>query len=113
MVRDLHPLVASNWGRMTFIGGAYSHALPGHAAARKDLALPFEQRLFFAGEATHLCDFSTAHGAYDGGVRAAEVGCDARDGPEQLPLSAKNKPAISDAGDWRRVDPHLNCDLQR
>ena len=70
--RNLHPLVASNWGRMTFVGGAYSHALPGHAAARKDLALPFEQRLFFAGEATHTDDFSTAHGAYDSGVRAAE-----------------------------------------
>jgi monoamine oxidase len=35
------------------------------------LALPFEQRLFFAGEATHTDDFSTAHGAYDSGVRAA------------------------------------------
>jgi monoamine oxidase len=70
--RNLHPLVASNWGRMTCVGGAYSHALPGHAAARKDLARPFEQRVFFAGEATHTCDFSTAHGAYDSGVRAAE-----------------------------------------
>ena len=70
--RNLHPLVASNWGRMTFVGGAYSHALPGHATARQDLALPFEQRLFFAGEATHTDDFSTAHGAYDSGVRAAE-----------------------------------------
>jgi monoamine oxidase len=70
--RNLHPLVASNWGRMTFVGGAYSHALPGRAAARQDLALPFEQRLFFAGEATHPDDFSTAHGAYDSGVRAAE-----------------------------------------
>jgi monoamine oxidase len=70
--RNLRPLVASNWGRMTYVGGAYSHALPGHAAARKDLALPFEQRLFFAGEATHPNDFSTAHGAYDSGLRAAE-----------------------------------------
>ena len=70
--RNLHPLVASYWGRMTFVGGAYSHALPGHATARQDLALPFEQRLFFAGEATHTDDFSTAHGAYDSGVRAAE-----------------------------------------
>jgi monoamine oxidase len=67
--RNLRPLVASNWGRMTFVGGAYSHALPGRATARKDLALPFEQRLFFAGEATHTDDFSTA---YDSGFRAAE-----------------------------------------
>jgi monoamine oxidase len=69
---NLRPLVASNWGKATHVGGAYSHALPGHAAARKDLALPFGERLFFAGEATHPYDFSTAHGAHDSGVRAAE-----------------------------------------
>ena len=38
----------------------------------KDLALPFEQRLFFAGEATHTDDFLTAHGAYESALRAAE-----------------------------------------
>ena len=70
--RSLRPLVASSWGRTTHVGGAYSHALPGHAAAREDLAHPFEQRLFFAGEATHVHDYSTAHGAYDSGLRAAE-----------------------------------------
>jgi monoamine oxidase len=69
---NLHPLVASSWGRMTHVGGAYSHALPGHASARRDLALSFEQCLFFAGEATHTDDFSTAHDAYDSGARAAE-----------------------------------------
>jgi monoamine oxidase len=70
--RSLRPLVASNWGRLTRVGGAYSYALPGHAAAREDLAHPFEQRVFFAGEATHVHDYSTAHGAYDSGLRAAE-----------------------------------------
>ena len=70
--RSVHPLVASSWSRTTHVGGAYSHALPNQAAARKDLARPFEQRLFFAGEATHAHDFSTAHGAHDSGVRAAE-----------------------------------------
>jgi monoamine oxidase len=68
----LRPLVASSWCRMTHVGGAYSYALPGHAAARDTLARPFEQRLFFAGEATNTRDFSTAHGAHDSGVRAAE-----------------------------------------
>ena len=62
---------------MTWVGGAYSHALPGHAAARGELARPFEQRLFFAGEATHRSDFSTAHGAYDSGLRAAEEAIEA------------------------------------
>jgi len=68
----LRPLAASNWKGMNHIGGAYSYALPGHAAARKALALPFEQRVFFAGEATSAGDFSTAHGAHDSGARAAE-----------------------------------------
>jgi monoamine oxidase len=70
--RLLKPLVASYWGRMDRIGGAYSYARPGQNAARPALAKPFEQRIFFAGEATSAGDFSTAHGAYDSGVRAAE-----------------------------------------
>ena len=69
---SLHPLVASSWGRMHHIGGAYSYALPGHASARQALARPFEDRLFFAGEATSAGDFSTVHGAHDSGVRAAD-----------------------------------------
>jgi monoamine oxidase len=57
---------------MDWIGGAYSYALPGHTASRLALARPYEQRIFFAGEATSQVDFSTAHGAHDTGVRAAE-----------------------------------------
>jgi monoamine oxidase len=72
MRRCLRPLVTSNWTRAKTIGGAYSHALPGHAAARSLLAQPYDGRLFFAGEATHVSDFSTAHGAYLSGLRAAE-----------------------------------------
>jgi monoamine oxidase len=68
----LRPLIGSNWSQMKRIGGAYSYALPGHAAARRALALPFDDRLFFAGEATSTGDFSTAHGAHDSGVRAAD-----------------------------------------
>ncbi|GJD57806.1 hypothetical protein IFDJLNFL_3719 [Methylobacterium dankookense] len=57
---------------MASIGGAYSCALPGQSQARARLAQPFEDRLFFAGEATHPFDFSTAHGAHDSGQRAAD-----------------------------------------
>jgi monoamine oxidase len=70
--RNLHPLVASSWSRSVRVGGAYSYALPGHAGKRGMLARPCEQRVFFAGEATSAADFSTAHGAYDSGVRAAD-----------------------------------------
>jgi monoamine oxidase len=69
---SLRPLAGSNWTRMESIGGGYSYALPGKAEARDILARPFDGRLFFAGEATHRHDFSTAHGAYQSGVRAAD-----------------------------------------
>jgi monoamine oxidase len=44
---------------------------------RRAVSLPARQRLFFAGEATHRSDFSTAHGAYDSGLRAAEEAIEA------------------------------------
>lgn len=68
----LRPLVASNWTNTATIGGAYSHALPGQADARVKLAAPYDGRLFFAGEATHVTDYSTAHGAFASGKRAAD-----------------------------------------
>jgi monoamine oxidase len=80
-IRDsMHPLIASHWGQMHHIGGAYSYALPGHASARRALAQPFEDRLFFAGEATSTEDFSTVHGAHDSGVRAANEAITALEG---------------------------------
>jgi monoamine oxidase len=69
---NLRPLGGSQWCRTDWINGSYSHALPGHAGARAILARPIDDRLFFAGEATHLTDFSTAHGAWQSGIRAAE-----------------------------------------
>lgn len=70
--RHLRPLAASSWCRTDWVGGSYSHALPGQAGARAILARPVGERLFFAGEATHPSDFSTAHGAWESGMRAAE-----------------------------------------
>jgi monoamine oxidase len=67
----LRPIAGSHWTRMPRIGGAYSYALPGQVGARAMLAAPFDDRVFFAGEATNATDFSTAHGAHDSGVRAA------------------------------------------
>jgi monoamine oxidase len=69
----LRPFAASEWSRMPYIGGAYSSALPGHAAARAALARSFDDRVFFAGEATSPADFSTAHGAFDSGGKAADA----------------------------------------
>ncbi|KRB49126.1 amine oxidase [Rhizobium sp. Root708] len=73
----LRVLGASNWSRSDRIGGAYSCALPGHSQARQILSRSWEGRIFFAGEATHGHDFSTAHGAYDSGLRAADEAIEA------------------------------------
>jgi monoamine oxidase len=70
--RQLRPLAASAWRGDPFARGSYSYARPGHADDRAALAAPVEGRLFFAGEATSPNFFSTAHGAYDSGIRAAE-----------------------------------------
>lgn len=68
----LKPAAASRWFLDPFARGSYSYARVGHAEARAALAEPIDGRLFFAGEATSLHDFSTAHGAYRTGVRAAD-----------------------------------------
>ena len=62
----------SAWRGDPLIGGAYSAALPGQAHQRAALARPLDERLFFAGEATSTDFYSTAHGAYLSGRRAAE-----------------------------------------
>ncbi len=73
---DLKPklktLAASAWARDPFARGSYSYALPGREAARVQLAEPIDARLFFAGEACSPEHFTTAHGAYEAGVTAAE-----------------------------------------
>jgi monoamine oxidase len=71
--RRLKPLSATAWSRDAYAQGSYSHALPGQAGARAVLAQPVDERLFFAGEACSPDSFSTAHGAYQTGVAAAEA----------------------------------------
>jgi monoamine oxidase len=71
--KRLHPIAATAWGRDPYALGSYSHALPGHAKARPRLAAPVDNRVFFAGEACSVHDYSTAHGAYRTGVAAAEA----------------------------------------
>ncbi|MGH6674470.1 MAG: flavin monoamine oxidase family protein [Xanthobacteraceae bacterium] len=60
------------WGGDPFALGSYSFALPGCAGYRAALAEPVDNRLFFAGEACSLHDFSTAHGGYLTGIAAAD-----------------------------------------
>jgi monoamine oxidase len=67
------PLASTAWLNDRWARGSYSHALPGHADDRAQLARPVDDRLFFAGEATSPNFFSTAHGAYISGTVAAEA----------------------------------------
>jgi monoamine oxidase len=71
MRKRLHPIAATAWARDPYARGSYSHAMPRHADARAALATPVDGRIFFAGEACMVHDFSTAHGAYRSGVAAA------------------------------------------
>jgi monoamine oxidase len=70
--RTVSPIVETAWAADPWSLGSYSHALPGHADARATLAAPAGGRLFFAGEATHPTFFSTAHGAWESGLRVAK-----------------------------------------
>lgn len=71
MRRRLEPAAVSGWGVDPWSRGAYSHALPGHAADRATLRVAVEDRIFLAGEATAPVYYGTAHGAWMEGERAA------------------------------------------
>ena len=73
MRRRLQAVAVSGWGVDPWSQGAYSHALPGHAADRAKLRVSVEDRLFLAGEATAPVYYGTAHGAWMEGERAADA----------------------------------------
>jgi monoamine oxidase len=77
--KRVKPLPMHCWGVDPHALGSYSYALPGKAGCRARLAMPVDDRLFFAGEACSQRDFSTAHGGYLTGVAAAEQVLAARD----------------------------------
>ncbi|HEY6290135.1 MAG TPA: NAD(P)/FAD-dependent oxidoreductase [Terriglobia bacterium] len=61
-----------NWRRDPFARGAYSYAGVGGLEARRSLAVPVENTLYFAGEATDTEGHAaTVHGALASGRRAA------------------------------------------
>ncbi len=69
----IRPLRMTAWGQDRHIRGSYSYAKPGGAAMRSRLAEPVDGRLFFAGEACSPERFTTAHGAYETGIVAADA----------------------------------------
>lgn len=68
----LEAAYAHDWYGDPFASGAYSYVPAGAMAARKTLAEPIADTLYFAGEATNLDGHSaTVHGAIASGKRAA------------------------------------------
>lgn len=67
----VRPLQFHGWRSDVYARGGYSYAKPGAAARRDVLAAPVDNRIFFAGEACSRESFSTVHGAYETGLRAA------------------------------------------
>ncbi len=64
---------SSAWGGDPYIKGAYSASKPGFSHMRKVLAEPIAERLYFAGEATSIDSFCTAHGARQSGADAVRL----------------------------------------
>ena len=60
-----------DWSADPFARGAYSYVTVGGRTARKRLAAPLRDTLFFAGEATDDESAATVEGALRSGVRAA------------------------------------------
>jgi len=95
----LQPLARTRWRAERFIRGSYSHARIGQAGQRRVLAQPHDDRIFFAGEACSASDFSTAHGAYETGIAAAEEALAADRRPRivaSMPLMTAPSPTPSD-----------------
>ena len=62
-----------NWGNQFAIRGTYSYPKPNSAGARDVIAAPLQNKLFFAGEATHTGGhFGTVHGALETAQRAVQ-----------------------------------------
>jgi len=70
-VRPAH--VLANWDVDPYVRGYVAAARPGWADARRELARGVEDRLFFAGEATHPRFMGDVHGAWLSGMEAAEA----------------------------------------
>lgn len=63
----------TRWAKDPFALGSYSfNPVGSHPSQRHQLAKPLNNRVFFAGEATEVNYFGTAHGAYLSGLRAAD-----------------------------------------
>jgi monoamine oxidase len=72
-IPDPQQYIITRWGLDPFTYGSYSFIPVGATGEEHDiLAEPINNKLFFAGEATHRRFPATVHGAYLSGIREAE-----------------------------------------
>jgi monoamine oxidase len=69
----LAPIAESHWAADPYACGSYSYALAGKAHLRAVYGQPIDDRIFIAGEAASPHSFSTAHGAAETGIAAAQA----------------------------------------
>jgi monoamine oxidase len=72
-VTRIRRTACTGWGSDPWSRGVYSAALPGMAHMRERLGSCLAGRVCFAGEAASIESFGTIHGAWDTGVRAAQL----------------------------------------
>jgi len=63
----------TRWGEHPWTLGAYASAKPGYYHMRKELRKPIEEKVFFAGEATHPLQWATCGGGLLSGIDAAKA----------------------------------------
>jgi monoamine oxidase len=68
-----HERIVADWDGDPWIRGYVAVALPGHADAREALRRPIDERIYFAGEATHPTFMGDVHGAWLSGIDAADA----------------------------------------
>ena len=64
---------ATRWNQEPWVLGGFSTAAPGGQPARRVLAEPLRNRIWFAGEAAHETQWGTVGGAWETGERAADA----------------------------------------
>ncbi|MEZ5405016.1 MAG: NAD(P)/FAD-dependent oxidoreductase [Verrucomicrobiia bacterium] len=72
--RSLKDVYIANWGKEPYFRGLYSFPTPHTNGLREKLAESLDQKIYFAGEATHAGGASgTAHGALETGEAVAQA----------------------------------------
>ena len=94
----------TRWNQDPFSLGSYSYTPVGSKQSqRRQIAMPIENRVFFAGEATSQFFPATVHGAFLSGVRA-ELGDELR---SEIPFTSERVRAGRPAMHGRGLVPHV------